>query len=79
MKTRHKLKNGDIINHPRYGIFTIKSEYRDNVIPHEYWEGINSNNIQVTPTFYSERRLHFYLTVASWTDPKYTINDEVVG
>ena len=69
---RHRLANGDTVDHPRFGVFTVHTKHRDNVIPPDTWQGWK-DGVQVTPLFYSERGLHFFLRRTSRRKPPYAI------
>ena len=69
---RQRLANGDTVDHPRFGVFTVRTEHRDNIIPPDTWQGWKEG-VQVTPLFYSERALHFFLRRTSWRKPPYVI------
>lgn len=69
---RQKLKNNDVVNHPRFGEIIIKMQHRETYIPSDIWFA-EQNNKPITPTFYTERKLHFYLRWYSYTKPYYTI------
>ena len=71
---RRRLADGDIVDHPRLGVLTISMVHRPATIPPYEWRGWrNDESVAATPSFYSERGLHFYLRRASWTKPPYLV------
>lgn len=77
--SRHRLGDGDVVDHPRYGVFTVRVCHRDDVTPPDTWQGWREGK-QVTPLFYSERGLHFHLRRQSWRKPPYaTTHKEAHG